>query len=97
MLMLASLPESQREAGSQRGVAALSALEHYFGRVQAIWKPVSTEESFEIVRRRLFRDIGDRASADAVCRAFADHYVRHADDLPGETQEGRYYDLIRSA
>lgn len=95
--MLASLPESQREAGSQRGVAALNALEHYFGRVQAIWKPVSTEESFEIVRRRLFRDIGDRASADAVCRAFADHYVRHADDLPGATQEGRYYDRMRSA
>lgn len=95
--MLASLPESDREAGSQRGVAALKALEHYFGRVQAIWKPVSTEESFEIVRRRLFAEIRDRGAADAVCRAFADHYVRHADDLPGETQEGHYYDRMRAA
>jgi predicted AAA+ superfamily ATPase len=95
--MLASLPESEREAGSERGIAALKALEHYFGRVQAIWKPVSTDESFEIVRRRLFREIRDRAAADAVCRAFADQYVKHADDLPGETQEGRYYDRLRSA
>lgn len=95
--MLASLPESEREAGSERGIAALKALEHYFGRVQAIWKPVSTDESFEIVRRRLFTEIRDRAAADAVCRAFADHYVKHANDLPGETQEGRYYDRLRSA
>jgi predicted AAA+ superfamily ATPase len=95
--MLASLPESEREAGSEHGIAALKALEHYFGRVQAIWKPVSTDESFEIVRRRLFTEIRDRTAADAVCRAFADHYVKHANDLPGETQEGRYYDRLRSA
>lgn len=95
--LLASLPESEREAGSERGVAALKALEHYFGRVQAIWKPVSTEESFEIVRRRLFAEIRDRGAADAVCRAFADHYIQHAADLPGETQEGRYYDRLRAA
>lgn len=96
-VLLASLPESEREAGSERGIAALHALEHYFSRVQAIWKPVSTEESFEIVRRRLFTEIGDQVTRDAVCREFADWYVRYADDLPGETQEGRYYDRLRSA
>lgn len=95
--MLASLPESEREAGSDRGIQALKSLEHYFGRVQAIWKPVAAEEAFEIVRRRLFTTIVDRTAADAVCRAFADHYVKHADDLPGETQEGRYYDRMRAA
>jgi len=95
--MLASLPESEREAGSDRGIQALRSLEHYFGRVQAIWKPVAAEEAFEIVRRRLFTVIVDRAAADAVCRAFADHYVTHAVDLPGETQEGHYYDRMRSA
>ena len=96
-VLLASLPESEREAGSARGVAALHALEHYFSRIQAIWKPVSTEESFEIVRRRLFSEIRDEDMRDAVCRAFADWYVKHGDDLPGETQEGRYYDRLRSA
>jgi len=96
-VLLASLPESEREAGSERGVAALHALEHYFSRVQAIWKPVSTEESFEIVRRRLFTEIRDQETRDTVCRSFADWYVKHVDDLPGETQEGRYYDRLRSA
>jgi uncharacterized protein len=53
-IVLASLPESDVEAGSQRGIAALRSLEKTFGRVQALWKPVATEEAFEIVRRRLF-------------------------------------------
>jgi hypothetical protein len=50
-IMLASLPESDVEAGSNRGMAALQALEKTFGRLQALWKPVATEEAFEIVRR----------------------------------------------
>jgi predicted AAA+ superfamily ATPase len=57
------LPESDKEAGSQRGVNALRALEHYFARVQAIWKPVATEEAFEIVRRRLFSQYQRSASS----------------------------------
>jgi predicted AAA+ superfamily ATPase len=96
-VLLASLPESDREAGSTRGIAALHALEHYFGRVQAIWKPVSADEAFEIVRRRLFAQIADRAAADKVCRAFADCYTEHRDSLPGETQEARYYDRLCAA
>lgn len=95
--LLASLPESDREAGSDRGIQALKALEHYFGRVQAIWKPVDTLEAFEIVRRRLFTAINDKAAADAVCRAFADNYVSHAGQLPGETQEGQYLERMRAA
>lgn len=96
-VLLASLPESEREAGSERGVQALKALEHYFGRVQAIWKPVDTLEAFEIVRRRLFSQVSDRAAADAVCRAFANEYVTHAAELPGETQEGQYLERMRAA
>lgn len=95
--LLASLPESDREAGSQHGVAALHAMEHYFGRIQAIWKPVSTKESFEIVRRRLFTQIVDRDAADAVCRAFADQYIKYADDVPGETQKTQYFQDLRAA
>ena len=93
-VLLASLPESDKEAGSQRGVAALNALSHYFGRVQALWKPVSSEEAFEIVRRRLFSDINDRLGAEAVCRAFADYYIANGSDLPHETQEARYFERL---
>jgi uncharacterized protein len=96
-VLLASLPESDKEAGSQHGVKALASLAHYFGRVQALWKPVATEEAFEIVRRRLFSQVHDRLAAEAVCRAFADYYVANKDSLPRETQEGRYYERLLHA
>ncbi len=90
----AVLPESDKEAGSQRGVKALEALAHSFGRVQAPWKPVATEEAFEIVRRRLFASINDKLAMESVCRAFADFYIAHRDDFPQETQESRYFERL---
>lgn len=93
-VLLASLPESDKEAGSQRGVRALASLAHCFGRVQALWKPVATEEAFEIVRRRLFSQIVDQQAAERVCRAFHDAYIAYKDDLPRETQDSRYYERL---
>lgn len=96
-VLLASLPESEKEAGSQRGVKALATLSHYFGRIQALWKPVSSEEAFEIVRRRLFSEIRDKLGAESVCRAFADYYIANGSDLPHETQESRYFERLMHA
>lgn len=96
-VLLASLPESEKEAGSQRGVRALESLSHYFGRVQALWKPVGTEEAFEIVRRRLFSKITDRLAAEKVCRTFADYYIANSAEFPAETQESRYYERLLHA
>lgn len=96
-VLLASLPESDKEAGSQRGVKALASLSHYFGRIQALWKPVGTEEAFEIVRRRLFTSINDKLAAEAVCREFADYYIANGEDFPRETQESRYFDRLMHA
>ena len=96
-VLLASLPESDKEAGSQRGVRALEALSHYFGRIQALWKPVGSEEAFEIVRRRLFSSISDKWAAETVCHAFADYYTANSADFPHETQESRYYERLLHA
>jgi len=96
-VLLASLPESEKEAGSRRGQMALQALSHYFGRVQALWKPVATEEAFEIVRRRLFRPISEEGAMRQVCRAFADTYREWPEDLPRTTQESRYFDRLLQA
>ena len=93
-VVLASLPESDSQAGGPRGVAALKALEAVFNRVQALWKTVAPEEAFEIVRRRLFEPIRDAKARDQVCRAFADAYVADGAKLPQETQESRYFDRM---
>jgi predicted AAA+ superfamily ATPase len=96
-VLLASLPESEVEAGSQKGVATLRALEKSFGRIQALWKPVAAEEAFEIVRRRLFEPIQDIHGRDAVCRAFANAYISEGAKMPSETQESRYFDRLVQA
>lgn len=103
-VVLASLPESEPtkdttnvQVGGSRGLLALRALENVFGRVQALWKPVATEEAFEIVRRRLFEPVRDGVVRDAVCRAFADTYIAEGSKLPAETQESHYYDRLNQA
>lgn len=96
-ILLASLPFSDREAGSQQGIKALRALEHYFGRVQALWKPVATEEAFEIVRRRLFANVSDQLAAEEVCRAYADFYAANSGDFPPETQDSHYFERMKHA
>lgn len=96
-IMLASLPESEAEAGSSRGIAALRALEKIFGRVHALWRPVATEEAFEIVRRRLFEPILDTAARDEVCRAFVQLYKQEETRLPPELQEPHYLDRLQQS
>jgi hypothetical protein len=96
-ILLAALPESDLEAGGATGQRALNALEKYFARVESVWKPVATEEAFEIVRRRLFDTLGERAEMDAVCKAFADFYREHGDSLPSETQSGHYAERLRQS
>jgi predicted AAA+ superfamily ATPase len=78
-------------------MAALQALEKTFGRLQALWKPVATEEAFEIVRRRLFETVRDIPARDEVCRAFANTYVAEGSKLPSETQEARYFNRLVQA
>ena len=96
-IVLASLPQSEIEAGSARSVGALEAVKKTFGRVHALWKPVAAEEAFEIVRRRLFEPIRDGGERDAVCREFAKAYAAEGAKLPSETHEARYVDRLIQA
>ncbi len=96
-LLLASLPESDTEAGGQFGIQILKHIETFFARVANVWKPVSAEESFEIVRRRLFEEVTDRDSAELVCREFADYYRENASELPPEVQETTYWERMKKA
>ncbi|MBN1931790.1 MAG: ATP-binding protein [Desulfobacterales bacterium] len=95
-MVLASLPESDLEAGGERGKHALRQIEHLFHRLEAIWKPVSSEEGFEIVRRRLFATLSDRDTRDAVCKAFAEMYIEGG-NYPSETRESVYLQRMKAA
>ena len=96
-MVLATLPESNLELGGQRGKETLNHIEKTFGRIEAIWKPVSTEEGFEIVRRRLFQPVLDANTRDDVCRAFAEIYPQGGGSYPSDTHKSTYLDKLRTA
>ncbi len=96
--VVASIPESAIEIGGEGGQEVIKRLEHTFGRLEAVWKPVGAQEGFEIVRRRLFAPIQDEAARDAVCREFSRMYATSDPaDFPPECREGTYLDRLRAA
>lgn len=92
-LLVASIPASDIEIGGQGGKEALTRLKNTFGRMESPWRPASAEESFEIVRRRLFEPITDPkafAARDAVIRAFGSLYRGSRAEFPPDCGEGEY-------
>ncbi|MCD8011085.1 MAG: DUF499 domain-containing protein [Lachnospiraceae bacterium] len=95
-LVVASIPESDIEIGGEAGALALEAIEHTFGRMESIWKPVAATEGFEVVRRRLFLDCKDPAARDAVCEAFSRMYQDNPSDFPVQAREVEYKERMIS-
>ena len=99
-LLVASLPQSQIEVGGTGGKEALASLEDTFGRLEFNWRPANQEESYEIVRRRLFEPISDPslfAERDAVITAFYGVYSKNKVEFPTHTAEGQYEQRMRLA
>lgn len=94
-ILLASLPQSEEELGGEGGREAINALEAVFTRIEAIWKPVAPEESFEIVRRRLFEDIGSELERSEVCDAFMKMYHSNPKMFPLDVQEASYGERMK--
>ncbi len=99
-LLVVSIPSSDIEIGGDRGKEALDRLKNAIGRVESPWRPASAEESFEIVRRRLFQPITDPSlfvQRDAVVKAFADMYRSQGQEFPSECKEADYERRMRDA
>lgn len=99
-LLVVSIPSSDIEIGGERGKEALNRLKNAVSRVQSPWRPASAEESFEIVRRRLFQTTTDSSlyvQRDAVVRAFMEMYRTQAQEFPSECKEGDYERRMRDA
>ena len=95
-VLVATIPESDIEIGGEAGRETLARIEHTFGRMEAIWKPVGSEEGFEVVRRRLFLPLDGESSRDGVCRAFSALYRENRGDFPAECPEARYLERLKS-
>lgn len=96
-LLLVSIPASEIEIGGEGGYTTLEKLRQTLGRIESVWKPVSAEESYEIVRRRLFSEVADYPARDAVVNAFYKMYNEHKSDYPRDAAEGDYRRKMRQA
>lgn len=97
-LLVVSLPESAIEVGGEGGRKALESLKHHVHRMDAPWKPAAAQESFEIVRRRLFEPISMDAvpDRDEVVQRFSELYAAHSGAFPSETHEKPYLERLRA-
>lgn len=97
VLVVGSLPESAQEAGGEKGLQALQRLEKVFGRTGSPWLAAHGNETYEIVRRRLFQELdseGEKAREETV-KAFHALYKSNPGEFPAHAREPRYAELLR--
>ncbi|MDO5285216.1 MAG: Swt1 family HEPN domain-containing protein [Actinomycetia bacterium] len=88
---------SAEEVGGSHGLEALSRLQNVVRRVADQWRPASSNESYRIVRQRLFQepDAAALAAIHATARGFVDFYRQQTGDFPKEAQSPAYEERIR--
>ena len=98
-LLVATIPASDIEVGGEGGRLALTRLENVFSRMETNWRTASTEESFEIARRRLFQPLrpGAARQRDAVIREFGNLYRAQKSDFPSPCKEADYERRMKAA
>lgn len=97
-LVVISLPQSNIEMGGERGKQAAAELGNVIGRIESPWSAATTEESFEIVTRRLFMPVVTTeqfTNRDTTARSFGDFYRNNKTDFPTETHTSDYEKRIR--
>ena len=98
--VVASLPVSEVEIGGDGGKAALKHLEATFGRMESPWRAATADESFEIVRRRLFEPVLDAQKLrdrDRTIEAFWRMYCAAKQEFPLICSEVEYRERMRKA
>jgi predicted AAA+ superfamily ATPase len=94
-LVVASIPESDIEKGGEGGMLALQSIEHTFGRMEAVWRPVAAEEGYEIVHRRLIKSIENKDVIEKTCNAYFSVYQNNPSLFPPECKEKDYLDKMK--
>lgn len=97
-VLIATLPASATEvASSAIGQQILTALENRIVRVGTSIKPVEDEEIFEVVRRRLFDNIGNPQVIELVLNRYKNTYHNRRSDLPNQADRMEYINKMRKS
>ncbi|MDZ7740949.1 MAG: DUF499 domain-containing protein [Bacteroidota bacterium] len=96
-MMVATLPASPVEvASSSKGAQILTSLQNRLARVGADSKPVADEEIFEVVRRRLFEELGDEDERTKVINEYMSFYeeLSKSSEVPKKASRVEYRELL---
>ena len=97
-VLIATLPASATEvASTEKGQEILTALENRIVRVGTGIKPVDDEEIFEVVRRRLFENVGNPKIINQVLERYKNTYHNRRSDLPSEADRMEYINKMRKS
>lgn len=94
-VLVCTLPSSAPYG--ERGEKVLSQLQRIFGRMHVIYTPVEGEEIYEIIRKRLFEDLGDIKEHEIVASEYFDLYQRLGEEVPPDVREIRYKEKIKKS
>lgn len=73
------------------------SLEKVLGRIEKVRQTVEGTEIYEVIRRRLFENLGDVADHRAAAEAYWDMYRKLGEDVPSACREPGYRDDIVKA
>jgi predicted AAA+ superfamily ATPase len=96
-IMVVTLTSQLAEYMDENAERAYESLEQVIGRVEKIRQTVEGTEIYEIIRRRLFEDLGDRAKHQAAAEAYWDMYLKLGEDVPAACREPTYRENLFKA
>lgn len=97
LVLVLTLPSSVLEHYDEEAERVLQQLQKISGRVEAIFTPVEGMEIYEVIRTRLFEDLGDVAKHKEVASAYFDIYQKMGNDAPSDAKEVTYREKIEKA
>ena len=90
VVLVLALPSSALERYDEAAEEMLTQLQRISGRVEAIYTPVEGVEIYEIIRRRLFEELGDAADQRRIVDDYFQLYQSLGDDLFSEARQVAY-------
>ncbi|MCD6237093.1 MAG: ATP-binding protein, partial [Thermoplasmata archaeon] len=93
-VLVLTLPSSILEQYDESAERALAQLRKVSGRVESIYHPVEGTDIYEIIRKRLFEDLGDISIHRKVADWYLEIYQKLGNDVPPEVREITYRDKI---
>ena len=96
-MLVVTLTSQIAEFMGENAERAYASLEKVMGRIETVKQPVEGEEIYEVIRRRLFENLGDEEQRRATVEAYWAMYQKLSDDVPSAVRQPAYRDRMLAA